>query len=131
MPEEGCALLLGTASAGRIWQLNQVWPCCNVWDPVTERRHRFALDPREQLAAQRWARERGERVIGVAHGHPGSDPMPSDVDCRLGTVETLMVICGGDGQLQAWWLRSDRRVMAVPIAVWDTLEGELRSVAPA
>ncbi len=35
-----------------------------------DRDSRFALDPREQIAAQRWARLRGLEVLGVCHSHP-------------------------------------------------------------
>ena len=65
-PEEGCAILLGQ-TRGTTLELHRVWPCCNSWEPAQERDHRFQLDPREQLLAQRWARETGLQVIGAAH----------------------------------------------------------------
>ena len=119
-PLEGCALLLGLVDERNAVHLNHVWPCCNVWHPPAARDKRFALDPREQLAAQRWSRVRGERVIGVAHGHPRTDAFPSIHDCRLGLVDSLMVIGGVDGGLRAWWLNADRTVRVVPISVQDT-----------
>ncbi len=66
-PDEGCALLLGRRDP---WRILHVWPCLNVWEPAAERRRRFALDPREQLQAQKWARARGLEVLGSAHSHP-------------------------------------------------------------
>ncbi len=105
-PQEGCALLLGRRGAA-IWLLTTVWPCCNVWRPVEERRHRFAIDPREQLHAQKWARRRGLRVLGSAHSHPQAPPVPSATDRALAFPPALMLILGqgDDGQeLGCWWL---------------------------
>ena len=58
-PAEGCALLLGQGhgsadSGSDDWRVQLIWPCRNM---VGQREHdRFELDPREQIAAQRWAR---------------------------------------------------------------------------
>ncbi|NDD68777.1 MAG: M67 family peptidase [Synechococcaceae bacterium WB9_4xC_028] len=117
LPNEGCALLLGTAHAAnpRTWWVQQIWPCCNVWRPglealpelpeaVPTRRNRFALDPREQLHAQRWARDRGLQVLGTAHSHPGGQPRPSDQDQRWMVQPGLMLIMGKDAQVEAWWI---------------------------
>ncbi|WP_159820213.1 M67 family metallopeptidase [Cyanobium sp. Copco_Reservoir_LC18] len=113
-PEEGCALLLGRRDP---WRIDHVWPCLNAWEPPPERRHRFALDPREQLQAQKWARERGLTVLGSAHSHPRSAPLPSALDRALAFAPTLMLILGqaeGPGvpaasggeawSLACWWL---------------------------
>lgn len=112
-PEEGCALLLGERNP---WRLRRVWPCLNVWEPVAERQRRFALDPREQLQAQKWARARGLSVLGSAHSHPRSAPVPSALDRRLAFPPTLLLILGrperdqqamapGEAfELACWWL---------------------------
>ena len=126
-PEEGCALLLGQqASSGRL-KLTTVWPCRNVWgrgrsvqQPVHDRRRRFLVDPREQLAAQCWARDRRQRCLGVAHSHPTSQPLPSHHDRRWGEVESLMLILSASDGLRAWWLHGDRSVDEIPIQLWDT-----------
>lgn len=122
-PEEGCALLLGSlviggASTRSTWRVHRVWPCCNVWSPglaalpeppdaSLTRRHRFALDPREQLHAQRWARARGLQVLGTAHSHPEGEPEPSRRDLDWATTPSLMLILGGSGALGAWWIEAD------------------------
>lgn len=106
-PEEGCALLLGRRDP---WSVRRIWPCLNVWEPPAERRRRFALDPREQLLAQKWARSRGLTVLGSAHSHPLSEPVPSALDRSLAFTPTLMLILGqgateGDSRcLACWWL---------------------------
>ena len=106
-PLEGCALLLGT-QAGSTLTLQRIWPCCNGWQPAAERHQRFQLDPREQLLAQRWARQRGLQVLGSAHSHPSSPAVPSATDRRLCLGPTLMLIRSGlnttTSALRAWWL---------------------------
>ncbi|WP_053068468.1 M67 family metallopeptidase [Synechococcus sp. GFB01] len=102
-PSEGCALLLG-CRRGSSWQLRWIWPCCNAWDAPVERVRRFAIDPREQLLAQKWGRARGLEVLGAAHSHPHSDAQPSGTDLELTFRPALMVILGQGGDCRAWWL---------------------------
>lgn len=118
-PREGCALLLGR-QMGSTLLLERIWPCCNSWQPAEERPWRFLIDPREQLLAQRWARERDALVLGAAHSHPSSAAIPSARDLSLCCGPTLMLIRSGldaaDGRrqpqpdrdliqpLRAWWL---------------------------
>ena len=126
-PSESCALLLGpwigasprppTASLGPSADLRveAIWPCLNVWNPPSERPCRFAVDPREQLMAQKWGRQRGWQLIGSAHSHPGGAPVPSPLDRTLAVAPTLMLIAGTAGEqppcsgpaarsIRAWWL---------------------------
>jgi proteasome lid subunit RPN8/RPN11 len=128
-PEEGCGLLLGPVPTSCHWTVSLIWACCNVWIPARDRRSCFALDPREQLSAQRWARAHQLRVLGVAHSHPERGSNPSTRDRTWGIPRSLMVIRSAAGDHQAWWLRDDRGVLPVPIKVWDTLDapGLLRS----
>ena len=93
-PSEGCALLLGRQQAAELL-LERIWPCCNSWQPPEQRSQRFLLDPREQLHAQRWARERQLQVIGAAHSHPTSPAVPSGTDRELCFGPTLMLIRTG------------------------------------
>jgi len=101
-PEEGCALLLGRRVEA-IWWLQGVWPCRNAWEPASQRRRRFALDPRQQLQAQLWARRHDLEVLGAAHSHPESLAIPSHTDRQLTPLPSLMLILGVDG-LGCWWL---------------------------
>ncbi|MFL0752340.1 MAG: M67 family metallopeptidase [Prochlorococcus sp.] len=127
-PLEGCALLLGDqqdshiSQGGNICCVRLIWPCCNTWvagmssfpevsdDPdfldvsLLSRKCRFALDPREQLQAQRFARARNWRVLGSAHSHPGGEAVPSPADHRWTVLPALMVIVAGSGNVRAWWL---------------------------
>jgi len=118
-PQEGCALLLGERQ-GPSLLLQRIWPCCNSWEPATERNHRFLLDPREQLLAQRWARQRDFQVLGAAHSHPTSAAVPSRTDLELCLGPCLMLIHSGLPQLEqpwgAWWLSesSDPEAASTP-----------------
>lgn len=103
-PEEGCALLLGPR-----WQVRQVWPCCNAWLPKEERHRRFSIDPREQLLAQKWARQRNWVVLGTLHSHPSAPPVPSAIDRALTVSPALLVIQGVSG-LACWWLPEEGQV---------------------
>jgi proteasome lid subunit RPN8/RPN11 len=104
-PEEGCALLLGErCDPEGLWRLRRLWPCLNVWPRPAQRRRRFAIDPREQLLAQRWGRERGLEVLAHAHSHPHSAPVPSAADRRLCVTPALLLIQGPDGEQRIWWL---------------------------
>jgi len=108
-PQEGCALLLGQHPEQTL-VVQRIWPCCNRWEPAAERGQRFQLDPREQLLAQRWGRERGLQVLGSAHSHPSSPASPSATDRTLCLGPTLMLIRTGLPAttllepLRAWWL---------------------------
>ena len=106
-PQEGCALLLGEQHSTTL-HLQWIWPCRNIWQPAEERPRRFSLDPREQLLAQRWSRERGLLVLGAAHSHPCSEAVPSQTDRHLCVGPTLMLIRSGwhsgAEAFRAWWM---------------------------
>ncbi|MFY8149528.1 MAG: M67 family metallopeptidase [Prochlorococcaceae cyanobacterium] len=102
-PQEGCALLLGRGDSCH-WLVERIWPCRNVWEPEAERARRFAIDPREQLLAQKWVRSRGLRVLGSAHSHPGAPPHPSATDLLWAFPPALLTITGPSGELRCWWL---------------------------
>ena len=127
-PEEGCALLIGSQGEGNSLRLDHVWPGCNRWGRQLDlqpwgagetpgRDSNFLLDPREQLAAQRWSRQHQQRIIGVAHSHLRSPPLPSEADRCRGIPHLLMLILSGQHELRAWWLEEDRQVRPVPIDV--------------
>lgn len=127
-PQEGCALLLGeqaqasSSPSSSHWRVQLIWPCCNVWasgmaslpedsdcvrKSLPSRQSRFALDPLEQIQAQRWARERNWHILGSAHSHPCGDAVPSMVDRRWAVASSLMVIVNGSDCVRAWWMTAD------------------------
>lgn len=124
-PEEGCALLIGHILNDQQWVVDWIWPCLNVWlmnndqiscylnsysdqDFASDKRTRFSVDPREQLAAQLWARRRKLSIFGVAHSHPSGEAIPSIHDLKWGLVDSLFLIQSKEGDHRAWWLDFDR-----------------------
>ena len=129
-PMEGCALLIGDENIdsnfhnGTIWNLRYIWPCNNIWEPTifrdleqsenttfenekSQTKHsRFAIDPLEQIKAQKWARERNWKILGTAHSHPEGEATPSRLDHLLAFSPRLMVIVSGSGLVRSWWIQS-------------------------
>ena len=99
-------MLLGNKIA-KVLVVQEVWPCCNRWPVGEERGRRFAIDPREQLLAQKWAREHQMAVLGFAHSHPSSPPVPSATDLAWCVAPALLAIQGfeapGSHATMAWW----------------------------
>ena len=141
-PNEGCALLLGkrqiVKSDGEyLIQLYLIWPCCNIWSPeifgfnssilrhpvndgsITSKKNRFAIDPREQLYAQKWARNRNMQIFGHAHSHPTGENRPSQMDLFLHKSPGLMVISNNYGNLKAWWIKNKFSFNKVKIKIFS------------
>jgi len=138
-PEEGCALLIGehrfpnTSKTAIHWVVKVVWQCRNTWKPgmvnlgessnagkdgkkiIPSKRNRFALDPREQITAQRWARKRNLKVLGSAHSHPLGKAIPSATDLEWTTSPQLMVIIGKHGEAKAWWMANDHNFYPIEV----------------
>ncbi|MGB2925036.1 MAG: M67 family metallopeptidase [Limnothrix sp.] len=89
-PEECCGLLLGKDKT-----VVQVWQVVNSWTPdfgdrlpasSTEnnsRLNRFAIDPKDILTAQKFARTSGLDIIGIYHSHPDHPAIPSASDLAI------------------------------------------------
>jgi len=72
LPHESCGVLLGTTAAGSI-RIEQFHPIRNVApDPL----HAFMFHPEE------WVKFclQPERLVGIVHSHPHSQPIPSQDD---------------------------------------------------
>ena len=76
-PKECCGIMLGTWD-GESREVTLAIPCKNAYDG--EQKDRFQLDPRDQLAADRRARELGLSVLGFFHSHPNEDSYFSSTD---------------------------------------------------
>ncbi len=70
-PIECCGLLIGTGQ-----RIERAVRARNALESAT----RYQIDPQDQIAAIRDARERGEAVVGFYHSHPSSAPAPSETD---------------------------------------------------
>ena len=142
-PYEGCALLVGKEKQSaclqpeNAMQIHMIWPCCNIWksdifglqeSPKKQnsvlkedlsKKNRFAIDPREQLIAQRWARERDLQIIGSAHSHPQGESIPSAIDLDWNFSPGIMVIIGQFGGIRAWWMSGDKTFDPKEVAIWE------------
>jgi len=146
-PQEGCALLIGesvelqTEHKPNVFKLQLIWPCCNIWisgfhdhvdtsletkvqQPIkTSRENRFALDPYEQLSAQKWARSKNLKVLGAAHSHKASPPIPSETDLSWNQSPNLMIILNANTkEMRAWWVShpKDSLPLRIPLICTDS-----------
>ncbi|MDR1453753.1 MAG: M67 family metallopeptidase [Candidatus Margulisbacteria bacterium] len=73
-PLEACGYLVGRDGVAA-----KYYPMTNT-DQSAEH---FSLDPQEQFAVAKDARQRGLQILAVAHTHPASPARPSPEDIRL------------------------------------------------
>lgn len=121
-PEECCGLLLGKDK-----QVLKVWPTENSWTedfgdrlPFEQsttkspsRLNRFAIDPKELLAAQKFARTENFNILGIYHSHPDYPAIPSESDRAIAWDIYSYVIMSVTPQdvvaTRSWILSSDRQ----------------------
>ena len=90
-PAECCGLLVG-AREGPQFRIVELHPARNLSADA----RRFEIDPRDQMAAQRQAREQGSRIVGCYHSHPDGQALPSLADrAGAGEDDFLWLIAGG------------------------------------
>lgn len=107
-PHEACGLLLGDDTGGetRVARLHA----------ARNTRHdrpqdRFALDPRDYLAAEETARRLALAVVGVWHSHPDHPARPSATDREFAwpgwSYPIVSVSPQGANELRSWRLVGD------------------------
>ena len=110
-PRECCGLLLGRTEGGAEVRVGWVEPCVNQ---APDQCCRFTISPDSLLTAYRWARDRGEQVVGTYHSHPEGAAVPSAVDRESAWpgASYLIVGLGEDGvrERRSWRLADDRFV---------------------
>ena len=74
-PVESCGYLLGLDKENA----TENYAMTNI-DHAEEH---FSLDPKEQFAAVKYARQNGLKIVGNWHSHPASPSRPSQEDIRL------------------------------------------------
>jgi len=78
-PRECCGVMLGSdGDGGRV--VSMAWPCRNAYEG--DQSDRFHIDPKDQLAADRKARELKLDVVGFFHSHPDCDSYFSATDLK-------------------------------------------------
>ena len=142
-PQEGCALLIGDQFQAKPpckeskWRIHLIWPCCNIWEPdifnldksnLKERKdqsrefskeNRFAIDPREQLHAQKWSRKRNWKILGSAHSHPIGQLMPSTIDFNWSFQAGVMLIVDKSQAIKAWWIENNKNFLPINLLYLD------------
>jgi proteasome lid subunit RPN8/RPN11 len=78
-PRECCGILIGRDGPdGRV--VTAAIPCRNAYEG--DQKDRFLLDPKDQLAADRRARQEGLTVLGFFHSHPDEESYFSATDLK-------------------------------------------------
>ncbi|MBL4666359.1 MAG: M67 family metallopeptidase [Sneathiella sp.] len=80
MPEEACALLVGSRDRAGNWFVTSVVAADNIAENKYEF---FEIDPGVRIRLERELREQEDEIIGVFHSHPGGRAEPSKSDERM------------------------------------------------
>ena len=106
-PNECCGILIGRDVRGEQRIVDGLVAGTNVFQP-DERYHRFSIDPRLQLKAEREAEAQGKSVIGFYHSHPNHPARPSEYDRQHGwpfySYVIVSIMDGKPADLTSWIL---------------------------
>jgi proteasome lid subunit RPN8/RPN11 len=111
-PEECCGLMFGSLSNdGGQKKVTRLRRMKNAFES-SERYHRYTIDPKEFLNAEKEADEKGDEIIGIYHSHPNSSPRPSEFDRGHAwpTLSYIVIEVGEQkaGETKSWILKDDR-----------------------
>ena len=107
LPYEACGLLIGPVSNGEpSGAISEVRPCRNEDASALT----YRIDGRDQGAAMKAARERGEEIVGCWHSHTHTDAYPSPTDVEQAKfypewVYVLVSLRDGNPVLRAYRIR--------------------------
>jgi proteasome lid subunit RPN8/RPN11 len=115
-PNECCGILIGAdekPGSGEVRIVHQLVPGKNVFE-ADEQYHRFSIDPRAQLLAEREAEKAGLAVLGFYHSHPNHPARPSDYDRDHGwPFYSYVIVSIQDGKadrMTSWVLNEQANV---------------------
>lgn len=104
-PFEACGLLVGKLEEQRV-RVEEVLQARNLTQHAA--RERYVLDPEDFLTAERCARERGLRIVGIWHSHPNHPAEPSVRDLKAAwhgySYMIISVDALGDTVVRSWRL---------------------------
>lgn len=81
-PDECCGILIGIEEPGAQMTrrvVERIIPMANAFDE-SEQYHRFSIDPKSLMQAEREAGKTGKLVLGFYHSHPDEAARPSEYD---------------------------------------------------
>jgi thiosulfate/3-mercaptopyruvate sulfurtransferase len=108
-PNECCGILIGRDLPGERYVMRLV-PGRNAFE-ADEQYHRFSIDPRAQLQAEREAEAAGMAVLGFYHSHPDHPARPSDYDRDHGWPYysyVIVSIMSGKPDVMTSWVLNDQ-----------------------
>ena len=115
MPNEACGYLAGSVLAdGSSVAVDRI-PMTNV-DASPEH---FSLDPKEQFAAAKRARDAGLGLISVYHSHPETPARMSDEDIRLAndTGTVYLIYSVPEDRIKGFTIDREKTVRDFPVEV--------------
>ena len=143
-PKEGCCILIGKTNSSvkdhkrNIWEVTHIWNSRNIWGEQesqlidqyknifskqkfmqSSKENYFEIDPKDQIASQKWARENELEVLCCAHSHPSGENKPSAMDLYFHQSPGLMVISNKNGDLKAWWIKNKLNFHSVKIEIFS------------
>lgn len=109
-PHECCGILIGrdvTESDQTRRIVERLMPGENAFE-ADEQYHRFSIDPRLQLKAERQADAEGRAILGFYHSHPNHPARPSEYDREHGwpfySYVIVSIMNGKPADLTSWVL---------------------------
>ena len=109
-PNECCGFVLGRFNGdGR--ETVELRPVVNAFED-DEKHHRFSIDPRDFMLAEKDARAKGLDIVGFYHSHPDHPARPSQYDIdHAWPVYSYIIVSVLEGKADAmtsWILKEDR-----------------------
>ena len=77
-PNECCGILFGR-DVGTERRVERLEPVVNAFE-AGEQYHRFSIEPKDLMRAEKSAAETGQLVLGFYHSHPDHPARPSETD---------------------------------------------------
>jgi|SRR5687767_7498929 len=115
-PNECCGILVGRdvkdAPGATTRIVDRLEPGQNVF-AADEQYHRFSIDPRAQLRAEKAAEAEGKVVLGYYHSHPDHPARPSEYDREHAwpfySYVIVAVANGKPGDMTSWVLDDENQ----------------------
>jgi len=112
-PNECCGILVGRDvkdERGERRVVERLVAGQNVFE-ADEQYHRFSIDPRIQLQAEREAAKEGKVVLGFYHSHPNHPARPSEYDREHGwpfySYVIVSIMDGKPADMTSWVLSAE------------------------
>ncbi|HYE21409.1 MAG TPA: M67 family metallopeptidase [Tepidisphaeraceae bacterium] len=122
-PNECCGILIGRDLPGGRRVVDRLVPMANTFDPA-EQYHRFTVDPRAQIQAEKSADAEGKSVLGYYHSHPNHPAKPSEYDRQhmppfaFYSQVIVSIVDRQPADLTCWYLDEDtEQFVQTPVVV--------------